>query len=89
MKRIGISILALMPLLSFGQGIIAPVPNSLITVRQSGTTDPNLKVGIGVSAPTDHLHVKGTVRFETIPQDNSLGQVLVKSSNGVDKGRRG
>lgn len=83
MRKIGTLILGIIPTLIFGQGLISSDPNSLITVGQSGTINPNLKIGIGTSTPTDNLHIKGSVRMESLLQNNNLNQVLVKDSTGL------
>ncbi len=45
------------------------------------------KLGLGVLAPTEKLHVHGKARIDTIPNDSTLTKFLVADNNGIVKYR--
>ena len=68
---------------AIGNNAKAAVSNALI-LGNTNTTTP-IKIGIGTSAPTDKLHVYGSVRFENLPTDAPGGtavQYVVMDATG-------
>gem|GEM_PF-6551208 len=62
---------------------VAQTSNALLTVQNDGN------VGIGVSSPTDTLHIAGSLRVEGALKDNNnsagtIGQVLTATATGFE-----